>query len=62
MDFEGGSAKRPLEDEADTIGQELRLRQLERKWRVVTGRGVKGEQPPTVSRDRDKQSQESDER
>ncbi|KAM7287688.1 uncharacterized protein ISCGN_031379 [Ixodes scapularis] len=37
MDVEVGSAKRPLEDVGDTTGQELQLRRLERKWKMVSG-------------------------
>lgn len=56
MPVQAGSVKRSLEDGAnamDATGQELRLRQLERKWKVVVGGKGRGQQPP---RDSDKLS------
>ncbi|KAM7313855.1 uncharacterized protein ISCGN_003642 [Ixodes scapularis] len=45
MDVELGSAKRRFEDVTDTTGQELRLRQIERRWRMMSdGSGVDGHQ------------------
>lgn len=37
MDGKLGSSKCRLEDVTDTTGQELRVRELERKWRMVSG-------------------------
>ncbi|KAM7303659.1 uncharacterized protein ISCGN_013602 [Ixodes scapularis] len=45
MNAEEGSAKRRFEDVTDMTGEQLRLRQLERKWKVVAGwKGVDGKQ------------------
>lgn len=60
MDVELGSAKRRFEDVTDTTGQELRLRELERRWRMVSGgSGVDGHQRYGADRggSRDKLSQ-----
>ncbi|KAG0422077.1 hypothetical protein HPB47_002078 [Ixodes persulcatus] len=60
MDVELGSAKRRFEDVTDTTGQELRLRQLERRWRLVSGgKGEDGHQRSGADRggSRDKLSQ-----
>lgn len=55
MDVEAGSAKRPLEDVGDTTGQELQLRRLERKWKMVAGwKGVDGKQRSATAQDSDK--------
>lgn len=54
MDVEVGVAKRPLEDVTGAT-QERRLRQMEKKWRVVAGwTGAEGQQRPSVPKGRDK--------
>ncbi|KAG0412940.1 hypothetical protein HPB47_009909 [Ixodes persulcatus] len=57
MDVEAGTAKHPLEDVTEA-SQERRLRQLERKWRMVAGwKGVDSQPRTSSPKGREKLSQ-----